>query len=75
MLVCVFRLAVAADRLDAELRRDNKHTGLVHGDFKSANLFENPETGEWSVVDWQWVRAIFSTPLPCDRERASAVCD
>ena len=38
------------DRLDAELRRDSKHTGLVHGDFKSANLFENPETGEWSVV-------------------------
>eukprot|EP01065_Artemidia_motanka_P029754 TRINITY_DN35839_c0_g1_i1.p1 TRINITY_DN35839_c0_g1~~TRINITY_DN35839_c0_g1_i1.p1 ORF type:complete len:416 (+),score=120.76 TRINITY_DN35839_c0_g1_i1:65-1249(+) len=47
------RIHAAAQRLDAHLRRDSKHTGLIHGDFKSANLFTN-EAGEVCVVDWQW---------------------
>jgi len=51
------KLLDLAPKLHAELQKNDKYTALLHGDFKSANLFLHKDTGEVAVVDYQWAGA------------------
>ena len=48
------KLKVLAPTFHDRLQQNTRHTALIHGDFKSANLFLHSETNEVGVVDYQW---------------------